>query len=148
MSTNRGSIWPGADERLTALWLDGMKTAAIARVLGVSKSAVVGRAHRIDLPERPSPIIRRDPNAPRATAPRVHRAKRPTLPPLSTPAPPAPPPPVVWIRPRGKCQWPTDEPGSKGFRFCDDSTEPGKSYCEDHCKLAYVRVRDRREDAA
>jgi GcrA cell cycle regulator len=25
---------------------------------------------------------------------------------------------------------------------------PGKPYCEDHAAIAYVRVRDRREDAA
>ena len=32
--------------------------------------------------------------------------------------------------------------------FCDDPSEPGKPYCSDHVKLAYVRVRDRRDDAA
>jgi GcrA cell cycle regulator len=25
---------------------------------------------------------------------------------------------------------------------------PGKPYCDDHAQLAYVRLRDRREDAA
>ena len=59
-------------------------------------------------------------------------------------APPAP-------RPYGRivtCCWPLGEPGTRSFRFCNDASEPGKPYCSDHAKLAYVKVRDRREDAA
>jgi len=57
----------------------------------------------------------------------------------------------VTTRPYGRvvtCCWPLGEPGTRSFRFCDDPSEPGKPYCSDHVKLAYVRVRDRREDAA
>lgn len=43
-------------DRLSALWADGLSGAAIARQLGVSKNAVVGKAHRIGLPARQSPI--------------------------------------------------------------------------------------------
>jgi GcrA cell cycle regulator len=46
------------------------------------------------------------------------------------------------------CCWPIGEPGTRSFRFCDDASEPGKPYCTEHAKLAYVKVRDRREDAA
>ena len=46
------------------------------------------------------------------------------------------------------CCWPLGEPGTRSFRFCDDASEPGKPYCSEHVKLAYVKVRDRREDAA
>ena len=161
--------------RLRALWDEGLSTAEIGRRLGVSKNAVVGKAHRLDLPARPSPI-RRDGTggAPRRSAPR--RVAGPTLPPLSsasataapeaaplamphlatlvpkpTPVPPParamPPPP----RPYGRivtCCWPLGEPGTRSFRFCDDASEPGKPYCSEHVKLAYVKVRDRREDAA
>jgi GcrA cell cycle regulator len=59
--------------------------------------------------------------------------------------PPAP------IRPYARivtCCWPIGEPGTKDFRFCDGASEPGKPYCAGHAKLAYVKVRDRREDAA
>jgi GcrA cell cycle regulator len=161
--------------RLRALWDEGHSTAEIGRRLGVTKNAVVGKAHRLDLPARPSPI-RRDGSgsAPRRTTPR--RVAGSTLPPLSstTPmmaaghtspmmahvattapkpmhvapaarvAPPAP-------RPYGRvvtCCWPIGEPGTRSFRFCDTSSEPGKPYCSDHARLAYVKVRDRREDAA
>jgi GcrA cell cycle regulator len=160
--------------RLRALWDEGLSTAEIGRRLGVSKNAVVGKAHRLDLPARPSPI-RRDGSggAPRRTTPR--RVAGPTLPPLSSTAAmtaptggPSPPPHMVALvqkpaptpppriapaaaRPYGRivtCCWPLGEPGTRSFRFCDEASEPGKPYCSDHVKLAYVKVRDRREDAA
>jgi GcrA cell cycle regulator len=161
--------------RLRALWDEGLSTAEIGRRLGVSKNAVVGKAHRLDLPARPSPI-RRDgsgPATPRRSAPR--RVAGPTLPPLSSTSPiaasgggstifphmPALAPKPVHVPPHrvvappppryGRivtCCWPLGDPGTESFRFCELASEPGKPYCSDHVKLAYVRVRDRREDAA
>jgi GcrA cell cycle regulator len=159
--------------RLRALWDEGLSTAEIGRRLGVSKNAVVGKAHRLDLPARPSPI-RRDGGGgtPRRSMPR--RVAGPTLPPLSStaqiaatssagalphypalvakPVPVAPPVRVAPPAPRyGRvvtCCWPLGEPGTRSFRFCDDASEPGKPYCSEHVKLAYVKIRDRREDAA
>jgi GcrA cell cycle regulator len=46
------------------------------------------------------------------------------------------------------CCWPIGEPGTKSFRFCDGDALFGKPYCQEHAQLAYVKVRDRREDAA
>ncbi len=43
-------------ERLRALWAEGHSTAEIGRRMGMSKNAIVGKAHRLDLPGRPSPI--------------------------------------------------------------------------------------------
>jgi GcrA cell cycle regulator len=160
--------------RLRDYWDEGHSTAEIGRRLGVSKNAVVGKAHRLELPARPSPIRRdTDENAePRRSASR--RVAGPTLPPLSSTAappasaaapvaPPRPPAPrptpvpapprmqVVQTRPYARivtCCWPIGEPGTRSFRFCDDPSDPGKPYCGEHAKLAYVKVRDRREDAA
>ncbi|MBR0657317.1 GcrA family cell cycle regulator, partial [Plastoroseomonas arctica] len=61
-----------AIERLQALWAEGHSTAEIGRRMGVSKNAVVGKAHRLNLSARPSPI-RRDAQ-PRAERPRTPRA--------------------------------------------------------------------------
>jgi len=52
--------WPARDEELTRLWGEGGSTRAIAETMGLSKNAVCGRAHRLGLPSRGSPIIRRD----------------------------------------------------------------------------------------
>ena len=171
--------------RLRVLWGEGHSTAEIGRRLGVSKNAVVGKAHRLDLPARPSPI-RRDGSgsAPRVRAPR--RVAGPTLPPLSSthgpalarpmplpvrpasippepragalavaPAPAAPAAAAARPQPAPRpfaravaCCWPIGEPGTKSFRFCDAEATPGKPYCQEHAQVAYVRVRDRREDAA
>src|SRR5207342_1780903 len=55
--------------KLRQLWSAGHSTAEIGRRMGISKNAVVGKAHRLDLPARPSPIrtggSQRPPRAPR-----------------------------------------------------------------------------------
>lgn len=47
---------PQQDARLTELWLSGLSTAAIGAAMAISKNAVIGRAHRLRLPPRASPI--------------------------------------------------------------------------------------------
>jgi GcrA cell cycle regulator len=151
--------------RLKSLWAEGLSTAEIGRRLSVSKNAVVGKAHRLQLDSRPSPI-RRDPSGVRATrvaAPR--RLTGPTLPSLAeidpipepTPEPLRTPPPSLNVAPKAErsdrrrvfsCCWPIGEPGTRSFRFCDAESMTGKPYCETHAALAYVKIRDRREDAA
>jgi GcrA cell cycle regulator len=46
------------DADLRRLWGVGDSISAIGRKLGVSRNVVVGRAHRLDLPGRESPIRR------------------------------------------------------------------------------------------
>ncbi len=51
------SIWTSElVEQLSALWKQGLSTAEIGRKLGISKNAVVGKAHRLMLTPRPSPL--------------------------------------------------------------------------------------------
>jgi GcrA cell cycle regulator len=161
-------------DRARALWDEGHSTAEIGRRLGVSKNAVIGKAHRLDWPARPSPIKNRWPDSttrppPQPGQPRVPPVTLAPLPSLSAPAtrepivipepPPRPPPPKpVFVappkpaalpKPYGRvttCCWPIGEPGTLTFRFCNAESVPGKSYCAEHAQLAYVRVRDRRED--
>jgi GcrA cell cycle regulator len=165
--------------RLRALWAEGHSTAEIGRRMGVSKNAVVGKAHRLNLAPRPSPIRRGGERTPRRR--QARRVTGPTLPVLNTSLPPMPtdmprpmlerpllerpvlerqamerPAPVALRavclpRPGARvtpCCWPIGEPGTRSFRFCDVDAIAGKPYCEDHAALAYVKVRDRREDAA
>lgn len=70
--------------RLKALWAEGHSTAEIGRRMKRSKNAAVGKAKRLGLEGRPSPIL---PPRPVAPAPRVPRAQplapgARTLPPL------------------------------------------------------------------
>ena len=148
-------------DRLRAVWADGHSTAEIGRRMGVSKNAVVGKAHRLNLPARPSPIRRDTEGAPRRRQPR--RMHGPTLPVLRATLAPMPPElkpverpsPVLRTicqpRPYARvspCCWPMGEPGTRSFRFCDAAAVPGKPYCDNHAAIAYVKIKDRKEDAA
>jgi len=140
-------------EKLRQLWAEGLSTAEIGRRLNISKNAVVGKAHRLNLSPRPSPIRRLGTDAP-ARAPAPRRTQGPTLPPLAA-AMGAPVPSLRAIMPAPKasqratpCCWPIGEPGRPSFHFCNDPAMPSKPYCEAHAAIAYVRVRDRRDDAA
>jgi GcrA cell cycle regulator len=158
-------------ERLRALWAEGLSTAEIGRRMNISKNAVVGKAHRLNLPARPSPI-RRDAGGSMPRPPVPRRVTGPTLPPLATasvpvepaapmprmavparpaarePARPAPRPAAPRVGRASVCCWPIGEPGTASFRFCDAEASAGKPYCAEHAAVAYVKVRDRREDAA
>ena len=81
-----------AISRLRALWDEGHSTAEIGRRLGITKNAVVGKAHRLALPPRPSPIRRSEAadHVPRREA--AKRSTGPTLPPLDDAPRPAPAP--------------------------------------------------------
>jgi GcrA cell cycle regulator len=51
---------PSRVERLRALWAKGKTASEIAADLGgISRNGVIGKAHRLGLPARPSPIQRR-----------------------------------------------------------------------------------------
>ncbi len=151
--------------RLRALWDEGHSTAEIGRRMGVTKNAVVGKAHRLDLPARPSPIRRMmgeahvprreqarrvvGPTLPAAPAVAAAVAEEPVVRPAVRPQPQlravAPPRPSSRV---STCCWPIGDPGTPSFRFCDAGALSNKPYCAEHAALAYVKVRDRREDAA
>ena len=151
--------------RLRTLWSEGHSTAEIGRRMLISKNAVVGKAHRLGLVARISPI-RRERATPLPARPALpRRSTGATLPPLPgavivpavpparpvAPAPPRPvaPRPVTAYTPRrSACCWPIGEPGTSGFHFCDADALAGKPYCAEHAQIAYVKVRDRREEAA
>jgi len=142
---------------LRAFWDEGLSTAEIGRRMQISKNAVVGKAHRLRLPPRPSPIREKGTGRPRQPA--VPRLRGPSLPPLSAaaagsvpsprppsaparPSAPAPQPqPATVFRPlaaRHPCCWPSGEPGTSEYRTCDGPSVPGKPYCAEHASIAYV----------
>lgn len=97
-------------ETLQRLWAQGRSASQIAGELGsVTRNAVIGKAHRLGLASRPSPIRTESP------ASRVAKHKGPS------------------------CQWPIGDPSSQDFTFCGAPIEPGRPYCAQHCEAAYIR---------
>ena len=140
-----------ATAQLRQRWADGAVTALIGAELGISKSAVVGKARRLGLPPRASPIHAA------GQAPVVRPRKRPTRPaPAPAPEPPAPPPVVVApppepVAPRG-CQYPR---GSRpNWDWCDAAVVGNGPYCREHHRVCYLRpgtrawMQERAEEAA
>ncbi len=102
---------PDRTAALTHLWDEGIPTREIGRRLGVTKNAVVGKAHRIGLAMRRPPAVRK-----------VRDAEVIRLDGLAS----------------GMCSWPEGEPGTDEFRFCGQKpTLPDKPYCAEHCQRAY-----------
>jgi GcrA cell cycle regulator len=77
-------------ERLTTLWTQGMTASQIADELGgVSRNAVIGKAHRLGLQSRPSPVKPNEEEE-REAAPAPHaRAPEPEAKPAPAAAPPS-----------------------------------------------------------
>jgi len=177
--TNNNFDWSDdVVQSLRRLWAEGHSAAEIGRRIGVSKNAAVGKAHRLGLPGRPSPIAKEN-------MPLKRPAKHTTVPrlagivpvdvttptPTRTPVPvrttapgtsPTPPKPAIGCippqpdetlrsvdrRPGGTCCWPIGEPGSTTFRFCGVSVQSRAPYCPDHASRAYVRRAEASQNAA
>ena len=103
--------------KLKKLWSDGLTTGEIGKRLGVSKNAVVGKAHRLELKSRPSPIRRAGVKLEPKEETRVY-----TLADLNSQT----------------CRWPHGDPKEDNFHFCGNPILHGKPYCLDHCAAAYV----------
>lgn len=148
---HRADPWTAAKiDRLRELWAEGLSAAAIGRELKMSKNAIVGKAHRLGLPDRPSPIRRGvTPSAkpPRVTGPTLPPLPSAVLKPARTPATRATPKPAPAPRPAFQtsvtypremtCQYPFGEPGHEGFRFCGAPREDKRPYCAQHVAFCY-----------
>lgn len=129
---------PETIEALNRLWAEGKSITEIGKLIGMTRNAVVGKAHRLGLAKRPSPIARaagpRPAQAPRKVQPRAAKA-------VVAPAPARPAKAPVFRPTRiangPACRWPIGDPKTDDFHFCGDPSIEGKPYCEKHCAMAY-----------
>ena len=133
--------------RLKEFWDQGLPTAQIGKLLGFTKNAVVGKAHRIGLERRPSPIRRT------AVKPDRKKARSPILPKLnfendgdqktdnllnnSNLFNSSVKNPFATLQKRS-CEWPIGHPDEQDFHFCGNDRFDDKPYCLEHCAVAYV----------
>lgn len=129
---------------LRKLWSEGRSAAEIAKELGgITRNAVIGKAHRLKLSNRVSPIQQN--NKKPAVKPAERRPEKTVL---------DLPPPVkvveakqperdagsllslLDLKPR-MCRWPVGDPHDEQFGFCGEEVIMGLPYCCDHAKTAY-----------
>ena len=127
------SVW---DEdklnKLNALWDEGLPITKIGNILGVSRNAIAGKAHRMGLPKRNSPISKSgDPRKNQMKTIQDNIKELPLKILLRD---------VEWSR--NRCCWPIGDPKLPGFSFCGISIIPGRPYCEEHSSLAYTNTRE------
>lgn len=168
--------------RLRVLWEQGLSTAEIGRQLNVTKNAVVGKAHRLGLEGRPSPIrkvvskkekqagekkqegsdlgkesgkkVPKKSRTDSAVDPKTSKQDEPVE---KIEAKAKKPKKLEFIslnelpsyrKSNSECCWPIGNPGEKDFHFCKQPVVPGKPYCLKHVQVAYVKLKDRKNNSA
>ncbi len=140
MPATTGPGW--TDERLESLkklWFEGVSATLIAKQLGagITRSAVLGKVHRLKLSGREAA------SAPRLKVAKPGRPPRPTT--VSMPRRIEPVPFVCAHEEPGSatiltlgahmCKWPIGDPASDEFTYCGRRTD--KSYCTEHARVAF-----------
>lgn len=118
---------PWTDDQVALLrqyWGTGKSASDIAAMLGgMSRNAVIGKAHRLGLS-----VPQEVPRAPRH----------------------APPPRVVGASILGlterMCKWPIGDPKQPDFHFCGATTAGVLPYCAHHVAIAYQPAKKRDDD--
>lgn len=128
---------------LKQLWGAGKTAAEIAEQLGggVTRNAVIGKAHRLGLSGRASPIHSKTVSQAKAADSGKAAAPMPQKRPKLSDE-------TSQVLPDGKgislmdlnektCRWPCGDPKKAGFKFCGDNSLPGLPYCSEHAAIAY-----------
>ncbi len=130
---------PWTEDRIAKLkkfWTKGLSASQIAGELGegVTRNAVIGKAHRLGLKSRPSPVktdpkkLRKAPVKPAVQTASSHRVS------------------LLQLTER-ICKWPIGHPGEEDFHFCGTASVSGHPYCAEHCEMAYQAQAPRKDRA-
>src|SRR5262250_3239805 len=153
MSANCATWTSERIELLKRCFHAGVSCSQIAREIGVTRNAVIGKMNRLGL-SRPKDVIGRQLERMRA---RPARPKTPSLNIFSRhemliAALPGPQPHAEDIAihngrgctllelSQGKCRWPISNPGAEDFCFCGNEPVKGLPYCLGHARIAYRSV--------
>ncbi len=130
---DNNTVWNEQNlERLKKLWDEGLPITKIGLELGVSRNSIAGKAHRLGLPKRNSPISKSGEPRKNKSITNFETSKELPLKILLRE--------VEWSR--NRCCWPIGDPKLPGFSFCGTSIMPGRPYCEEHSNLAYTTTRE------
>ena len=130
--TNRNTWDDLKLKTLEDLWKQGHPISKIGEMLGVSRNSVAGKAHRMGLAKRTSPISSekkqsvigiRDNEITDRIIPLKIKLRE-----------------VHWSR--TKCCWPEGDTKQNDFKFCGQDIFPGRPYCDKHSLLAYTNPRE------
>lgn len=142
---------------LTDLWARGLPASKIAKQIGTTKNAVIGKCRRLGLPKRESPIQKKAPSAPVAspsarpvarprpapTAPNPPHREPAAVQPIFLPLPSPARDPALNRLPERKrqqptCTWLFGERHS--YRQCDNPvSRAGSSWCLDHAAIVFTK---------
>ena len=136
-------------EQLRQMWAQGLTANEIAKNLGVTKNAIVGKVHRLCLTARPSPIKSKENEGEEAELPSVETTVKQT-------AENVPEEKISPAKPASKvckdiniklvdldshtCRWPIGDPRDDDFCFCGKKVRTGQTYCDEHSQMAYVKA--------
>jgi len=138
-------------EKLRQLWDEGLSASEIAKRLGITKNSVVGKVHRLCLTARQSPIKNKDvPEtkvepvveiAPQIIEEKVEVEIVEEVKPIVEKRYKRSPNNVKLMElDSHTCRWPIGDPRDEDFCFCGKKVRSGKTYCDEHSAIAYVKI--------
>ena len=125
-------------EKLQRLWAEGHSASRIGSMLGVGKNAIIGKAHRLGLEQRRSPIKGKGPVQKGAKQPDKRPAHIRINALMRTPRAPTPysGPNTLDQLAADQCRYTSSI--TKPFVFCAKPIETEGPYCNEHRAVCYV----------